>query len=160
LSSRSVSSPHSADAGRPGEASHGGRDILTGKRVVICEDEGVTQMQLRRALTRAGMTIAGTASNGIEAVEVTLRERPDLVLMDVRMPAMDGIEATRRIVEAYPVCVIMLTAFSSDEHQERAQAAGASGYVIKPIISDVLLPILRQSLSDFQEARASISPDS
>src|SRR5918911_4546994 len=74
---------------------------LQGKRAVICEDEAVTQMQLRRALNKAGMAVVGIATNGRDAVEITLRERPDIVLMDIRMPVMDGIAATRIIMDHY-----------------------------------------------------------
>src|SRR5437016_12922203 len=90
---------------------------LEGKRVVICEDEAVTQMQLRRALSRAGLTVVGIATNGREAVETTLREKPDIVLMDIRMPVMDGIAATRQILSKYDVCVVMLTAVANAASQ-------------------------------------------
>ncbi len=124
---------------------------LDGKRVVICEDEAVTQMQLRRALTRAGMAVVGIATNGREAVETTLREKPDIVLMDIRMPVMDGIAATRQILSRYDVCVVMLTAFSNDDYQDQARAMGACGYIVKPITSDVLLPLIQQALDEFQD---------
>src|SRR5262245_7359982 len=91
--------------------SHEEHVSLAGLRAVICEDEAVTQLQLRRALARAGIDIVGVASNGREAVSTTIRERPDIVLMDIRMPLMDGIAAAREIMDNSPVCVIMLTAF-------------------------------------------------
>src|SRR5689334_15170263 len=73
--------------------------ILKGKRVVIVEDEGITQMQLRKILTPAGITVVGAAISGPEGVEIVLREKPDLVLMDIRMPGeYDGLEAARRIL--------------------------------------------------------------
>src|SRR5438552_3254177 len=79
-----------SDPAAPSEVSTSleGAPSLEGKRVVICEDEAVTQMQLRRALSRAGLDIVGIATNGKEAVDTTLRERPDIVLMDIRMPVM------------------------------------------------------------------------
>ena len=122
---------------------------LEGKRVVICEDEAVTQMQLRRALGRAGLQVVGIATNGKEAVETTLREKPDIVLMDIRMPVMDGIAAARRIMESFPVCMVMLTAFANDGYQEQAKQLGAAGYIVKPITSDVLLPLLQEALENF-----------
>lgn len=122
---------------------------LLGKRVVICEDEAVTQMQLRRALSRAGLKVVGIATNGREAVETTLREKPDIVLMDIRMPVMDGIAAARKIMESFPVCMVMLTAFANDGYQEQAKQLGAAGYIIKPITSDVLLPLLQDALVNF-----------
>lgn len=127
---------------------------LAGKRVVICEDEAVTQLQLRRALIRAGLEIVGVASNGREAVDTTLRERPDIVLMDIRMPIMDGMAAARQILNCYPVCIVMLTAFSDDGYQEQARDLGVSGYIIKPITSDVLVPMLVEALQAFRARRA------
>ena len=125
------------------------RPDLTGKRVVVCEDEGVTQMQLRRALVRAGLSVVGSAMNGQEGIEITLRERPDIVLMDIRMPIMDGLEAARQILAAYPVCIVMLTAFADETYQEQAKALGASGYIHKPITSDVLVPMLQEAFARF-----------
>jgi response regulator NasT len=123
---------------------------LTGKRVVICEDESVIQMQLSRALTRAGLTVVGSAVTGEEAVEVTLRERPDLVLMDIQMPGMDGLEATRRILQTYTVCIIVLTAFPA-EHEGQAREIGACGYILKPITRDMLLPKVEELYAVYQK---------
>ena len=127
---------------------------LVGMRAVICEDEAVTQLQLRRALARAGMDIVGVASNGREAVSTTLREHPDVVLMDIRMPVMDGIAATRQILEHYPVCVVMLTAFCDDDYRDQAQSLGVSGYIVKPITSDVLIPLISDALRKFRASRS------
>ena len=127
------------------------REGLKGKRVVVIEDEGVTQMQLRRTLTHAGLIVAGTAINGRDGVEVALRERPDLILLDIRMPIMDGVEAARQIMAEHPVCIVMLTAFSDMEYRDRTRALGVSGYVIKPITSDLLLPLMLQALDVFTE---------
>jgi len=124
---------------------------LAGKRVVIVEDEGITVMQLRRMLVRAGMLVVGTAGNGKEGIETVLRERPDIVLMDIKMPVMDGLEAARRILETYPVCILMLTAYSTAEYQHRAQAIGTAGYILKPITSQTLLPELQAAYARFTE---------
>lgn len=126
-------------------------EALSGKRVVVCEDEGINQMQLRRALTRAGLQVVGMAANGKQGVEMTLQHRPDIVLMDIRMPVMDGLEAGRRILEQYSVCLVMLTAFSEPEFQEQARGFGASGYISKPVTSDALLPMLFQAWREFNE---------
>lgn len=139
--------PRSPETTAPASLSR--QSDLQGKRVVVVEDEGVTQMQLRRALTRAGLLVAGTASNGQDGVETVLRERPDIVLMDIRMPVMDGIEATGRIMAEYPVCLLMLTAFSDEENKVKAQKAGASGYIIKPITGEMLIPILEKAYTAF-----------
>ena len=126
--------------------------LLAGKRVVICEDESVIQMQLSRALARAGMVVAGAAVDGEEAVAVTLRERPDLVLMDIQMPGIDGLEATRRILQVYPVCVIVLTAFPA-EHEQQVLEMGACGYILKPITRDILLPKVEELFSVYQQKK-------
>src|SRR5690242_14654533 len=90
--------------------------VLSGKRVAVVEDEGITQLQLSRILRSQGLEVVGTAADGQEAVEVVLATRPDLVLMDIRMPIMDGLEASERILAEYPVCIVMLTAFSDEEY--------------------------------------------
>jgi len=149
--------PKSSSPSGPSPSSQeepGGRIALAGKRVVICEDEGITQLQLRRALTRAGLTVVGVVGSGQEAVETVLRERPDIVLMDIRMPVLDGLEATRQIIASYPVCILMVTAYANEGNQEKARLAGASGYLVKPITSDVLLAALQDALQTFARRRA------
>jgi response regulator NasT len=117
---------------------------LAGKRVVICEDEGVTQIQLTRLLKRAGLVVVGAANNGRTGVEIVLREKPDLVMMDIRMPIMDGLEATRLIMAENPVCIVMLTAFADEEVREEARKAGSSGFLLKPVTGEILLTALEQ----------------
>lgn len=124
---------------------------LKGRSVVVVEDEGVTQMQLRRCLSHAGLNVVATAINGRDGVAVVLRERPDIVLMDIRMPVMDGMEASQQILKEMPVCIVMLTAFSDQEYRDRAYRLGVSGYVIKPITSDLLLPIIVQAYDSFMK---------
>ncbi|HLV80709.1 MAG TPA: response regulator [Chthonomonadaceae bacterium] len=123
---------------------------LAGRRVVICEDEGILQMQLQRALTRAGLQIVGSANNGQTGVEIVLRERPDIVLMDIRMPIMNGLEAARRILAVYRPCLVMLTAYADESYQQQATEIGASGYIVKPVTTETLLPQLRAAWSAFQ----------
>ena len=134
----------------PNKPTTEGLSALAGKRAVICEDESVIQMQLSRALTRAGLDVVGSAVTGEEAVEVTLRERPDLVLMDIQMPGMDGLEATRRILQTYAVCIIVLTAFPA-EHEAQARETGACGYILKPITRDMLLPKVEELYAAYQK---------
>jgi len=124
--------------------------LLKGKRVVICEDEGLIVMQLNLALTHAGLVVVGMAGNGQEAVETVLRERPDLVTMDVRMPLLDGIEATRQILSVYPVCILVVSAFANAGYQDKARQAGASGYLVKPILGETLLPALQSAWQAFE----------
>jgi YesN/AraC family two-component response regulator len=124
--------------------------ILAGKRAVVVEDEGITQMQLRRMLRHAGLVVVGSATTGDEAVDIVLKQRPDIVLMDIRMPGpIDGLEAARRILSEYSVCIIMLTAFSEDEYLQRAQKIHVCGYVLKPVTTDVLIPRIEEAMGDF-----------
>ncbi len=118
---------------------------LAGKRVVVVEDEGITQLQIRKILRSKGLEVVGDAANGKEAVEVVLETRPDLVLMDIRMPIMDGLEASRRILAEYKVCIVMLTAFSEDDYQKAAADLGVCGYVIKPMTSESLMPQIQSA---------------
>lgn len=115
----------------------------------MVEDEGIAILQLRRTLTQAGLKVVGAAANGREGVEVVLREKPDLVLMDIRMPVMDGIEATRQILASYSVCVVMLTAYSTDDYLQQAEKVGACGYVLKPVTATTLLAQLQTAFQKF-----------
>jgi response regulator NasT len=129
--------------------------FLTGKRVVIAEDQGVTQLQLRRILKSEGVDVVGMAANGRDAIELVLRTKPDLVLMDVQMPVMDGLEASRHILEQFSVCIVMLTAYTEAKHQQEANAIGTCGYVIKPVTAASLLPQLATALKNFEDNTAS-----
>lgn len=108
---------------------------LAGKRAVICEDEGIIVSQVRSSLRRAGVDVVGIAKNGVEAVEVVLREKPDIVLMDVRMPERSGLEAMEEIKKSFHPCFVMLTAFAGSDTVERALELGAYGYIVKPVDS-------------------------
>lgn len=109
-------------------------------------------MQLRRTLTQAGLKVLGVAGNGEAGVAAVLRERPDVVIMDIKMPVMNGIEAARRIMESYNVCIVILTAFSTEEYQEQARKIGVCGYVFKPISADTLLPQLEAAYQKFVQS--------
>lgn len=103
-------------------------------RVVVVDDQALLREGFRLILERAGMEVVAEAADGLEAVEVCRRTSPDVVLMDVRMPRLDGIEATRRIVAAQPaIRVLALTTFDLDEYVYGAVRAGASGFVLKDI---------------------------
>ena len=117
---------------------------LDGKRVVIADDEGMTLLFLRKALTGAGMVVVGEAQNGRQAMDLALRERPDLVILDIEMPGMDGLEAARRILEGYSVCIVFLTAYKDDTHFQQAWQQGACGYLTKPLNSKTLIPLLER----------------
>jgi CheY-like chemotaxis protein len=122
--------------------------LYAGKRVVIVEDEGIIQMQLRKSLSRLGLQIVGAALTGEEGVEICLRERPEIVFMDINMPGkIDGLEAARRILADYHACVLMLTAYT--EYEEEAKMIGACGYIVKPVDDRMLRHYLRQAYSLF-----------
>src|SRR5689334_6351943 len=96
------------------------------ERILICEDEGLTALRLRTSLEALGFTVVGDARDGKEAVEKAAALKPDAILMDVRMPELDGIEAARRIMETCPTAIVMLTAHSDQELIQRALDAGAA----------------------------------
>ena len=124
---------------------------LNGKRIVLAEDEGITVMQLGRALTRAGLVVVASVNNGCDAVEAAIRERPDIVLLDIGMPILDGLEAARRIMAEAPTCIVMLSGNADVEIAEQAGAYGVAGYITKPITSEHLVPALHQALQMFYE---------
>ena len=125
---------------------------LAGKRAVIVEDEGITQLQLRRILQSERVEVVGLAANGRDAVQIVLETKPDLVLMDIRMPIMDGLEAARRILEQYRVCIVMLTAFSDDEYRQQAEDIGTCGYIVNPVTATMLVPELASALQKFSQS--------
>ena len=101
-------------------------------RVLIAEDDHLVSEMIRGLLEEAGYTVVGKAANGLETVEMTESLQPDVVLMDIKMPDMDGIEATRLIYERCPTPVVVLTAHETEELIERASTAGAGAYLVKP----------------------------
>ena len=100
---------------------------LAGKRILIVEDEGITQLQLRKILLRAGLDVIGSAANGKEGVEMALQEKPDLILMDITMPVMDGLQATKQIVAQLSPCIMILTAYTDEEYRQAAQKRARRG---------------------------------
>jgi DNA-binding NarL/FixJ family response regulator len=117
-------------------------DPAQAPRVVIADDQTLVRGGFRLILTLAGIPVVAEAADGKEAVAATLKHRPDVVLMDIRMPVMDGLEATRRILESRPgqnVRVIMLTTFDLDQYVYAALAAGASGFLLKDVSPEHLV---------------------
>lgn len=123
-------------------------------RVVIAEDEALIRMDLAEMLAEEGFEVVGQAGDGLRAVELAQELTPDLVVMDVKMPKLDGIAAASQIAGARIAPVVMLTAFSQRELVERARDAGAMAYVVKPFTSGDLVPAIVMAMSRFEELRA------
>lgn len=121
------------------------------RRVVIAEDEALIRLDVVEMLRDAGFAVVGEAGDGEEAVRLAEEHRPDLVVMDIKMPVLDGISAAERIAGARIAPVVLLTAFSQRELVERARDAGAMAYVVKPFSAADLLPALEIALSRHQE---------
>jgi DNA-binding NarL/FixJ family response regulator len=113
-------------------------------RVVVVDDQELVRSGFALILERAGMDVVGQAGDGLEALDVVATERPDVVLMDVRMPHLDGVEATRRLVGEHPgIRVLVLTTFDLDEYVYAAVRAGASGFLLKDVSPDGLVEAVR-----------------
>ncbi|OKL52503.1 response regulator [Buchananella hordeovulneris] len=121
------------------------------RRVVVAEDEALIRVDIVEILEAAGYEVVGEATNGEEAVSLVDELAPDLVVMDVKMPGMDGITAADRILKDNACAVVMLTAFSQKELVERARDVGAMAYVTKPFTEADLLPALEIAYARYQE---------
>jgi AmiR/NasT family two-component response regulator len=124
------------------------------KRVVIAEDEALIRMDLAEMLQEEGYEVVGQAGDGETAVKLAAEHRPDLVILDVKMPVLDGISAAERIGAEKIAPVLMLTAFSQRELVERARDAGAMAYLVKPFSKADLVPAIEMATSRYEELRA------
>lgn len=122
-------------------------------RVVIAEDEALIRLDLKEMLEEEGYSVVGEAGDGQRAVELAREHRPDLVILDVKMPVLDGISAAERIAEESIAPVLMLTAFSQRELVERARDAGAMAYLVKPFSKSDVVPAIEMAVSRFTELR-------
>src|SRR5439155_678891 len=120
-------------------------------KILIAEDETIIRLDLRDLLERAGFEVCAEAKNGEEAIELARSEEPDLAVLDVKMPKLDGIEAARRILEERPIPIVMLTAYGQDELVTRAVDVGVFGYLVKPFREQDLLPAIRTALARHAE---------
>ena len=123
-------------------------------RVVIAEDEALIRLDLKEMLEEEGYEVAGETGDGETAVELATALRPDLVILDVKMPVLDGISAAERIAAGHIAPVVILTAFSQRELVERARDAGAMAYLVKPFTKADLVPAIEIAVSRFQEIAA------
>ncbi|MET8520018.1 response regulator [Nocardioides sp. NPDC004968] len=121
------------------------------RTVVIAEDEVLIRMDLKEMLTEEGYHVVGEAGDGKAAIELATEHRPDLVILDVKMPVLDGIAAAEAIARDRIAPVVMLTAFSQRDLVERARDAGAMAYLVKPFNITDLVPAIELAVSRFQE---------
>ncbi len=123
-------------------------------RILIAEDETIIRLDLRALLERAGFEVCAEARDGEEAVSLAREHSPDLAIMDVKMPHLDGIEAARRILDERPIPIVMLTAYDQDELVSRAVETGVFGYLVKPFREQDLLPAIRTARARHEELLA------
>ena len=114
-------------------------------RILVAEDEAIIRLDLVEMLTEARYVVVAQATNGVEAIALAQEHKPDLAILDVKMPELDGISAAEKIIEIAPV--LMLTAFSQKELVERARDAGAMAYVVKPFSISDLVPAIEIAVS-------------
>jgi response regulator NasT len=125
-----------------------------GKRVVIAEDEAIIRLDLKEILEAEGYEVVGETGRGDEAVELVARHEPDVAILDIKMPGIDGIEAARRISANNRVAVLILTAFSQRNLIEEARDAGVAAYLVKPFQRGELVPAIAVATARFEEYRA------
>jgi response regulator NasT len=123
-------------------------------RVVIAEDEAIIRLDLKETLEEEGYDVVGETGRGDEAVELVKQLAPDLAILDVKMPGMDGLEAASQITAEKQAAVLILTAFSQRDLIEKARDAGALAYLVKPFQRNELIPAVEVALGRFQEMKA------
>jgi len=123
-------------------------------RILIAEDETIIRLDLRELLERAGFEVCAEAKDGEEAVALARSAEPDLALLDVKMPKLDGIDAARRILDERPIPIVMVTAYGEEELVSRAVEAGVFGYLVKPFRESDLLPAIATARARHEELQA------
>lgn len=123
-------------------------------RVLIAEDEAIIRLDLKEMLEEEGLSVVGEAADGEAAVRMARETSPDLVIMDIKMPGMDGLTAAEKIVEDDLAAVLILTAFSQRDLVQRAADAGAMGYLVKPFQKSDLLPAIEVAIARHAELAA------
>ena len=125
-----------------------------GARVVIADDEAIIRLDLKEILEEAGFEVVAETGRGDEAVALVATHKPDIAILDVKMPGLDGIEAARQIVAEHDLAVLLLTAFSQRDLIEQAREAGVSAYLVKPFRKAELIPAVEAVLLAAREERA------
>lgn len=120
-------------------------------RVLIAEDNELVSLTLEEQLSNLGYIVVGVARTGTEAVRLALQLQPDIVIMDMQMPELDGAAAAQQINKQQPLPVIMLTAYSDTEHIRKAEASGALAYLVKPVNPEELPPTIDVAIARFRE---------
>ncbi|MER6830128.1 response regulator [Streptosporangium sp. NPDC000563] len=128
--------------------------MSTQRRVVIAEDEALIRLDLKEMLEEEGYAVVAEAGDGESAVKLAMEQRPDLVILDVKMPVLDGISAAEQIVSQRIAPCLILTAFSQRDLVERARDAGAMAYLVKPFTKSDLVPAIEMAVSRHQEIAA------
>jgi AmiR/NasT family two-component response regulator len=123
-------------------------------RILIAEDETIIRLDLRELLERAGFEVCAEARDGEEAVELARSAAPDLAVLDVKMPRLDGIDAARRILEERPIPIVIVSAYGEEELVSRAVEAGVYGYLVKPFRESDLLPAIATARARHEELSA------
>jgi len=123
-------------------------------RILIAEDDSVTVLSLKGILEKLGHTVIAAAGDGVEAIRLAEKVKPDLIMMDIIMSGLDGIEAARAIMNNRPVPIIMLTAYSEGSLITRASEAGVTAYLVKPVTEADLRPAITLARDRFQEQQA------
>ena len=123
-------------------------------RILIAEDEAIIRLDLKEMLQEAGLEVVGEVSDGEAAIRLARESSPDLVIMDIKMPGMDGLAAAEKIAEEGLGAVLILTAFSQKDLVQRAAEAGAMGYLVKPFQKSDLMPAIEVALARHRELAA------
>ncbi len=123
-------------------------------RVVIAEDEAIIRLDLKEILEEEGYEVVGETGRGDEAVDLVRQKEPDLAILDIRMPGLDGLAAAREIAGERRAAVLILTAFSQRNLIEEARDAGALAYLVKPVTTSELIPAIEVALGRFHELQA------
>lgn len=127
---------------------------MNGARIVVADDESILRLDVKAMLTAAGYRVMAEANTGDLAIELAALHQPDLIVMDIKMPGMSGVKASRIIQETYGVPVLLLTAYSDMEFIQEAKKAGVVGYLVKPFTERDLIPAVEMGLAQTQRLTA------